>query len=151
MSATGSAFSPAELESLAWLLDGIDPAEVALHVSDGDARRAAVLFCSRGRPVALGHRIFVPAGRRGDVALLAHEMMHVRQYRDWGPLVYYARGAWEQARYLAFQMGLASNPYDWRSVPRKRFTEYGMEQQAQIVEDSVRGDWMAIDIVKGAA
>jgi hypothetical protein len=140
--------SPEEVSALGWLLDGIEPGEVALHLSEGDARRAAVLFCSRGRPVALGHRIFVPGGRRGDVALLAHEMMHVRQYREWGPLVYYARGAWEQARYLASRAGLAANPYDWQSVAGKRFTEYGMEQQAQIVEDAVRGDGLARTIVR---
>lgn len=148
MSQSGSTFSPAELESLAWLLDGIDPLDVALRCEEDDATRGLVLWCSRGRPIALGHRIFVPKGRRGDVALLAHEMMHVRQYREWGPLVYYARGAWEQAKYLASRMGLAANPYDWTGTPRKRFTEYGMEQQAQLVEDYVRGDQTAAEIVR---
>ncbi|HEU4801043.1 MAG TPA: DUF4157 domain-containing protein [Gemmatimonadales bacterium] len=137
-----------ERAALGWLLEGIDPADVALRCEEGDAASGLVLLCSRGRPIALGHRIFIPPGRRGDVALLAHELMHVRQYREWGPLVYYARGAWEQARYLAFQMGLAANPYDWRSEAAKPFTEYGMEQQAQLVEDAVRGDQKAMEIVR---
>lgn len=142
-----SAFSPAERESLAWLLNGIDPSEVALHCDEGDTALGMVLWCSRGRPIALGHRIFLPSRRRGDTALLAHELMHVRQYREWGPLVYFARGFWEQARYQLHRMGLASNPYDWRSEPRKQFSEYGMEQQGQIVEDAVRGEKLAVQII----
>ncbi len=149
MSAPGSAFSPAELESLAWLLDGIEPSEVAVHCDDADAALGMVLWCSRGRPIALGHRIFIPSGRRSDVALLAHELMHVRQYREWGPLVYYSRGIWEQGRYQLYRMGLAANPYDWRNEPVKAFSEYGMEQQAQIVEDAVRGDVGARKILIG--
>lgn len=148
MTASGSAFSPAEMQSLAWLLDGIGPSEVAVHCDEADATLGVVLWCSRGRPVALGHRIFLPSSRRSDVALLAHELMHVRQSREWGPLVYYARGFWEQARYQLHRMGLATNPYDWRSEPGKPFREYGMEQQGQIVEDAMRGDREAMEILE---
>lgn len=138
-----------ERAALAWLLEGIDPSDVTLRCEEGDAARGLVLLCARGRPIALGYRIFLPSGRRGDVALLAHELMHVRQYREWGPLVYYSRGAWEQARYLAFRMGLAANPYDWRGVPGMPFKAYGMEQQAQLVEDAMRGEQQAMGIVHG--
>ena len=124
------------------------PAEgVVLHRSPGDALRALVLLFSGDRAVTLGRHVFLPSRCDGDLALLAHELTHCRQYREWGPLRYYARGAVEQGRHLLSRLGLAKNPYDWRSVAQRRFDDYGMEQQGQIVEDAFRGDPSARAIV----
>lgn len=103
-----------------------------------------MLFLSGGRAVALGRHIFLPDAHAADAGCLAHELTHVRQYERWGPVRYYARGAWEQARHLAWRhLGLGADPYDWRRVPPRRFEAYGMEQQAQLVEDAMRGDMEA--------
>lgn len=112
-----------------------------------DTLRSLVLFLSGGRAIALGRHVFLPPGRERDLAMLAHELMHCRQYRAWGPVRYYARGIAEQARHLLSRIGLARNPYDWRSVQPREFAEYGMEQQGQIVEDACRGDPIARAIV----
>ena len=126
-----------------------DLADVGVRVrrDAGDALRAIVLFLSRGRAVALGHHVFVPRGQGKDVAILAHELMHCRQYEAWGPARYFARGFVEQLRHLLSRAGLARSPYDWRSVPRREFSAYGMEQQGQLVEDACRGDPIARAIV----
>ncbi len=126
-----------------------DLADVGVRVrrDAGDALRAIVLFLSRGRAVALGHHVFVPRGQEKDVAILAHELMHCRQYEAWGPARYFARGFVEQLRHLLSRAGLARSPYDWRSVPRREFSAYGMEQQGQLVEDACRGDPIARAIV----
>lgn len=126
-----------------------DLADVGVQVrrETGDALRAIVLFLSRGRAVALGRHVFVPRGQEKDVAILAHELMHCRQYEAWGPARYFARGFVEQLRHLLSRAGLARSPYDWRSVPRREFSAYGMEQQGQLVEDACRGDPIARAIV----
>ena len=125
----------------------IDSLRVHVRREGGDVLRSIVLFLSRGRAIALGRNVFVPGGQEKDVAVLAHELMHCRQYEEWGPLRYYARGFVEQARHLLSRVGIARSPYDWRSVPRRRFAEYGMEQQGQLVEDACRGDPVAREIV----
>lgn len=120
---------------------------IVLHRRPGDTLRALVLLFSGDRAVTLGRHVFLPGRCSGDLALLAHELTHCRQYREWGPLRYYARGALEQGRHLLSRVGLARDPYDWRSVAPRRFDEYGMEQQGQIVEDAFRGDPSARAIV----
>ena len=120
---------------------------VRVRREGGDTIRAVVLFLSRGRAVALGRHVFVPRGQEQDLAILAHELMHCRQYEAWGPARYLARGAAEQARFLLSRLGIAKNPYDWRNVPRREFSAYGMEQQGQLVEDACRGDPIARAIV----
>ena len=109
--------------------------------------RSFVLMLSRGRAIALGRNVFVPDGQDEDVAVLAHELMHCRQYEEWGPVRYYARGLVEQTKHLLSRVGITRNPYDWRGVPRRTFAEYGMEQQGQLVEDACRGDPIAREIV----
>lgn len=125
----------------------VDELGVRVRREGGDALRAIVLLLSRGRAIALGRNVFVPAGQEKDLAVLAHELMHCRQYEAWGPIRYYARGLVEQAKHLLSRVGITRNPYDWRSVPRRRFAEYGMEQQGQLVEDACRGDPVARQIV----
>lgn len=129
----------------------VDDLGVRVRRDGGDALRSLVLLLSRGRAIALGRNVFVPAGQDKDVAILAHELMHCRQYEAWGPVRYYARGIVEQARHLLSRLGLARNPYDWRGVPRRSFAEYGMEQQGQLVEDACRGDPIAREIVLAKA
>jgi hypothetical protein len=125
----------------------VDALGVRVRREGGDALRAVVLLLSRGRAIALGRNVFVPAGQEKDVAILAHELMHCRQYEAWGPVRYYALGAVEQAKHLLSRMGITRSPYDWRSVPRRPFGDYGMEQQGQLVEDACRGDPIAREIV----
>jgi hypothetical protein len=129
----------------------VDELGVRVRREGGDALRAVVLLLSRGRAIALGRNVFVPAGQARDVAVLAHELMHCRQYEAWGPVRYYARGVVEQAKHLLSRLGMARNPYDWRSGPRRSFAEYGMEQQGQLVEDACRGDPIAREIVLAKA
>lgn len=109
----------------------------------GLARRV-VLWLSRGRAVALGNHVFLPARCDGDLATLAHEVTHCAQYQAWGPWRYLVRGAAAQLRELAHRwLGLGRSPYAYSPMPGASFEAYGMEQQAQIVEDSLRGSAVA--------
>lgn len=106
--------------------------------------RRAVLRLSRGRAIALGNHVFLPARCEGDLATLAHEMTHCAQYQAWGPWRYFARGAAAQLRELAHRLfGVGRSPYAYVAVPDRPFEAYGMEQQAQIVEDALRGSAIA--------
>ena len=101
--------------------------------------RRTVLGASRGRAIALGNHVFLPDRHDGDPAVLAHELTHCGQYQAWGPVRYFARGALEQLRHLLYRrLGIGSNPYDYQTNPPRPFTAYGMEQQAQMVEDRFR-------------
>jgi hypothetical protein len=101
--------------------------------------RRTVLGASRGRAIALGNHVFLPDRHDGDPAILAHELTHCGQYQAWGPVRYFARGAVEQLRHLVYRkLGIGSNPYHYHMNPGKPFTSYGMEQQAQMVEDRFR-------------
>ena len=102
--------------------------------------RRAVLAASRNRAIALGNHVFLPDRCCHDPAVLAHELTHCGQYQAWGPVKYFARGAWTQLRELLHRAtGIGSSPYEYRIEPGKKFEDYGMEQQAQIVEDRFRG------------
>jgi len=101
--------------------------------------RRVVLVLSRGRAVALGNHVFLPPGCDGDPAVLAHELTHCGQYQAWGPWRYYTRGAVAQLRDLLHRTtGACASPYAYQPQPGKPFDAYGMEQQAQMVEDRVR-------------
>jgi hypothetical protein len=87
----------------------------------------------------LGNRIFLPGRCEGDLAVLAHELTHCAQYQAWGPWRYYRRGAAAQVRELFYRaVGVGTSPYAYRAEAGKPFEAYGMEQQAQMVEDRVR-------------
>ena len=102
--------------------------------------RRIVLAASRNRAIVLGNHVFLPDRCQGDRAVLAHELTHCGQYQAWGPLKYYARGAKEQLRELLYRStGIGSSPYSYRTEAGKPFESYGMEQQAQIIEDCCRG------------
>ncbi len=103
--------------------------------------RRLVLRLSRGRAVALGNHVFLPARCDGDLALVAHEVTHCAQYQAWGPWRYFARGAAAQIRDLAYRrFGFGRSPYAYHLEPGQSFDTYGMEEQAQIVEDALRGN-----------
>jgi hypothetical protein len=121
----------------------LDAGRVRIHGTACGRRmslvRRLVLRLSRGRAVALGNHVFLPARCEGDLAVLAHELTHCAQYQAWGPWRYYGRGATAQLRDLLHRtFGLGSNPYAYRYEDGKPFESYGMEQQAQIVEDAFR-------------
>jgi hypothetical protein len=122
----------------------LDPGRVRVHGSVCGAGirllRQVVLRLSRGRAVALGNHVFLPAGCEGDPAVLAHELTHCAQYQAWGPWRYYRRGAAAQLRDLLHRgLGFGISPYAYRHEAGRAFESYGMEQQAQMVEDAVRG------------
>lgn len=137
--------SPGLLRAVLPLLPlALDPARVRLH--GGASRgwrgwvRRAVLGLSGGRAVALGNQVFLPARCETDRAVLAHELTHCAQYQAWGPWRYYRRAAAAQLRDLLHRtVGLCDSPYAYRLEPAKPFEAYGLEQQAQMVEDRVRG------------
>lgn len=101
--------------------------------------RRLVLQASRNRAVTLGNRVFLPDRCQGDMGVLAHELTHCAQYQAWGPGVYFARGMITQLRDLVHRtLRVGSSPYSYRVTPGKPFRSYGMEQQAQMVEDRFR-------------
>jgi hypothetical protein len=109
----------------------------------GLARRL-VLWFSRGRAVALGNHVFLPARCDGDLPIMAHEVTHCAQYQSWGPWRYFTRGAAAQIHDLVYRrLGLGASPYRYDRMPDRPFDAYGMEQQAQIVEDALRGSDVA--------
>jgi hypothetical protein len=101
--------------------------------------RRLVLQASRNRAVALGNRVFLPDRCEGDLGVLAHELTHCAQYQAWGPGAYFARGMITQLRDLVHRVfKVGSSPYSYWVKPGKPFRSYGMEQQAQMVEDRFR-------------
>lgn len=127
-----------EYSSLANLISAMDCSRVRLYRS-GLLRRL-VLTSTGNRAIALGNHVFLPDRCRDDLAVLAHELTHCGQYQAWGPVTYFARGARAQLRDLLYRTtGIGSSPYRYRLEAGKAFEAYGMEQQAQIVEDCCRG------------
>jgi hypothetical protein len=135
--------SPQECARLGNLVRTVDCRRVRIYQGTEGAAglvRRLVLRISRNRAVALGNHVFLPDRCREDLAVLAHELTHCGQYQSWGALTYYARGAKAQIKELlhrAFRIG--SSPYRYEIQTGKLFEAYGMEQQAQIVEDCFRG------------
>jgi len=141
-----------EREALAHVPLPLDRERVRLYRVDCGGRaglvRRMVLGLSGGRAIALGNRVFLPERCGADPAVLAHELTHCAQYQAWGPLRYYLRGAATQFRDLGHRvLGLGRSQYAWRDEPGKPFDAYGMEQQGQIVEDSLRGHARAREVV----
>lgn len=121
----------------------VDLSRVRLHRGGGGpvARglRALVLRCTGGRGIALGNDVFLPDHCCHSLPVLAHELTHCGQYQAWGALRYYARALADRARELRHHRGGGASPYEYSSDSQKRFDQYGMEQQGQIVEDWFRG------------
>lgn len=136
--------SPKEHAALGTLARSLDCGRVRIYRSNARglwrAVRALVLGLSGGRAVTLGNQIYLPDLRTEDLALLAHEVTHCQQFQRWGALRYFARGAVAQMRDLVHRtMRIGPSPYSYQVLPERTFHSYGMEQQAQIVEDCFRG------------
>ncbi len=101
--------------------------------------RRLVLLASRNRAIALGNHVFLPDRCHGDLGTIVHELTHCGQYQTWGPLKYFSRGFVAQLRHLVNRtVRIGQNPYRYRLEPGKPFQAYGMEQQAQMIEDRFR-------------
>ena len=132
--------NPGEQAILSRQLRQVDCARVRLHRGRSlRPLRRMVLWASRGRAVALGNHVFLPDHCCTDLAVLAHELTHCGQYQRWGSWRYFSRGAAAQLGDLLHRtLGIGTSPYDYRLEPGKPLEAYGMEQQAQIVEDAFR-------------
>jgi hypothetical protein len=132
--------SPDERAALGRLAARVDCGRVRLYRGRSLRRlRGLVLWASRGRAVALGNHVFLPDHCAADLAVLAHELTHCGQYQRWGPWRYFSRGATAQLRDLVHRvLGVGTSPYHYHLEPGKPFEAYGMEQQAQIIEDIFR-------------
>lgn len=136
--------SPKELAALGTLARSLDCGRVRIYRSTATgfrrAVRALLLGLSGGRAVTLGNQIYLPDLRAQDVALLAHEVTHCQQFQNWGAWRYFGRGAVAQVRdWVHRTMRIGASPYSYHVLPGWTFDSYGMEQQAQIVEDCFRG------------
>lgn len=126
-----------ERSQLGSLTSSLDCRRVRLYRSG--LLRWIVLTATRNRAIALGNHVFLPDRCRDDLAVLAHELTHCGQYQAWGPLTYFARGARAQLGDVLYRTtGIGASPYRYRLEAGKPFEAYGMEQQAQIVEDYFR-------------
>jgi hypothetical protein len=135
----------AECEELGSLAAAVDCTRVRLYRGGvGGASgwlRDVVLQLSGNRAVALGNHVFLPDRYHSDLPVLAHELTHCGQYQAWGAWRYYTRGLVAQVRELLHRSArIGPSQYRYRLEHSKPFEEYGMEQQAQIVEDCFRGD-----------
>ena len=132
-----------ESAALGRLANLVDRRRLRIYRSSGGLTglvRSAVLCISRNRAVALGHHVFLPDRCAHELPVLAHELTHCAQYHAWGAARYYARGIRAQLQDLLHRkLRLCASPYGYLGEGRKPFTEYGMEQQGQIVEDCFRG------------
>jgi hypothetical protein len=120
---------PAEREALRCFAASIDLGRVRIH-SPGSLAARIIGALSGGATVALGYHIFAQEELR--LPTLAHELMHVSQFEQWGAFRYLARGAWNQ---IMLRTVLRRDVYRYRPEPGKTFEDYGMEQQGQIVQD----------------
>ena len=116
----------------------------AVRVAEGRVLRM-VFKLNGNRAITLFHTINLPAaGRhfRGDLDLLVHEMVHVRQFEKVG-----SRYLWEAIR---AQMGEGYEFGGWENLVEKRqkgklFSGYNREQQGQIAQDYYK-DVLALDL-----
>ena len=140
---TGDRLTADECTRLGSLTARLSCERVRLHRGGsgaGGALRRAVLWASRGRAVTLGNHVFLTDRCAADLATLAHELTHCGQYQAWGGWRYFSRGAAAQLGDLLHRtLGIGTSPYRYRLEEGKPLEAYGMEQQAQIVEDAFRG------------
>jgi hypothetical protein len=117
----GRDLTPHELAALRQLFgESIDFSRVV--VKDGDQGLASI----NDRPFVLGNVIYLK--ERGELASLAHEMVHVWQYQNGGP------------DYLAEALAaqLFGDGYDWQKAlaEGKVWSQLNPEQQGQLIEDA---------------
>jgi hypothetical protein len=141
--------TPYEHAALGTLATAVDCRLVRLYRSGAGGAagllRNVVLWLSGNRAVALGNHVFLPQRCERDLPVLAHELTHCAQYQAWGVVAYFTKGAAVQTRELLHRkFKLGSSPYAYTLDPGKPFSAYGMEQQAQIVEDRFRAGTHAV-------
>jgi RHS repeat-associated protein len=125
----------AEQKQLGDLCKRADCTKIQVHrgydsrVTNGT--RSSILKMSGRRSFTSGNDIWLANG--ADFAELGHEVTHSMQFQKWGSSEYLRQGFNERMFELE-----GGNPYGYRLNGRP-FEKYGMEQQAQIVEDCFRG------------
>jgi RHS repeat-associated protein len=99
--------------------------------------RDGVLRASGGRSFTMGYNIYLSDRDIGNMEILAHEVFHVWQFATWGRGRYLRQGVGARIEELR-----GRNPYHIPNLGESvlGFHEYGMEQQAQLVERCFRGD-----------
>ena len=131
---TGRALTAAERQALPPGLLAAVPDDVVLVNAHHPLSRLSKLV--RGYAVILvrGRRVFWPdlpedlSRHPVQLAVLAHELVHVWQYAHGMTLLSYI------VRDVVMRLGR----YDYRLVDGKPYTAYGYEQQAAMMEDWVR-------------
>jgi hypothetical protein len=116
------------------------------HDSKGANRtRRWILRLTGGRSITIGHNIYVADDDLNSAGFvqtdaLAHEMTHVGQYEDWWPLRYTLQGGGTQLYNSAANLVGGNDPAYQVGLPMTHnWTQYGMEQQATIVERCQQG------------
>jgi len=92
-----------------------------------------------GKAVVWGNKIYFPNDKNGNTkydfdknpAWYMHEVTHVYQFQRYG-WSYVPKSLWAQ-------ITKGDEAYDYQLVPGKAFTDYGIEQQADIVRDYYNG------------
>lgn len=133
-----------ERSDLGDMCDKIDCDRVQVYDGHDDEKtnelRERMLKLSSGRSIALGYHIVVGEGNIGDNGFvtgdaLAHEMTHVAQFEAWGDLPYGVIGIATQIGNTVGNWLGGNDPAYQVSLPlNKAFGQYGMEQQAVIVQ-----------------
>lgn len=88
-----------------------------------------------GRSFVVGENIFLAQSAQGRPGVLIHEAAHVWQFQRTQGWAYLLRALPEQADYALGRR----NPYDYAPVEKHLpFSAWGMEQQAQWIEENRR-------------
>ena len=137
------------------LAGGLEPGPALLAAGAAGARAFFGARCSGSAAAARSRSAttyFCPTGARPTSRRSPTKLTHCAQYQAWGPWRYYIRGAAAQLRDLAHRvLGVGRSPYAYTASPGRPFDAYGMEQQAQIVEDALRGSAAARAITAASA
>lgn len=118
-----------------------------------DTREARLKQCGC-RAITYGNDIYVQDGETnitddGDVNpdLLSHELTHAGQYQSWGPARYYLDAGFTQGfNWLALKLYGENEQYELPNNLTRKFSGYGMEQQAEIVRLCHAGITMACGV-----
>ncbi|MDQ2930849.1 MAG: DUF4157 domain-containing protein [Gemmatimonadota bacterium] len=124
----------------------VDCDKVQVHTGNDDKSQNAdremwLKTCNGCSAITIGNDIYVRGGnveQSGDVNkdLLAHEVTHVGQFQRWGWIRYTAQGLATQF----FDNVLHEDQYSVPLPMKRAWSNYGMEQQATIVEQCSAGN-----------
>ena len=88
--------------------------------------------------MTLGNHIYLADGDHDDFGTLAHEVTHAWQYQKYGSGEYYRRAVNDRVEELS-----GGDPYNYLPLKGRPFDKLdpnGLERQAQIIGDCVRGN-----------